>query len=58
MIVARELGLRAVGMDIAMEYLEEQAKPRGLFQTPAKALSEMPLFTALLKPQSAPFHSS
>lgn len=43
-MVAAELGLRWVGLDISMPYLDEQAKPRAMKLTPATALEELPLF--------------
>lgn len=45
--VARELGLRAVGVDVSFDYLDLQARVRGLNQTSAKSLAELPLFQEL-----------
>jgi len=42
--VARELGRRWIGLDISMEYLDQQAKIRALNWTPSNALDELPLF--------------
>lgn len=42
--VAKELQRRWVGLDISMEYLDEQAKVRALNWTPSKALEGLPLF--------------
>jgi len=42
--VARELGRRWVGLDISMEYLDQQAKPRALNLTPKDALDDLPMF--------------
>jgi len=42
--VARELGRRWVGLDISMEYLDQQAKPRALNLTPSDALDDLPMF--------------
>jgi DNA modification methylase len=43
-VVCRELGLDFVGLDISHHYLETQAKPRALRQTPKGALDDLPLF--------------
>ena len=42
--VARELGRRWVGLDISMEYLDQQAKIRALNWTPSNALDDLPMF--------------
>ena len=44
LLVAKELGLRAVGLDISGEYLRDQAAVRVLKRTPAGALAGLPLF--------------
>lgn len=48
LMVARELMLDAVGQDISEEYLDKHAKPRGLKQTPSKALDDFPLFAGIV----------
>jgi len=43
LVVARELGLNAIGLDLSPSYLDEHARPRiGL--TPSNALEMLPLF--------------
>lgn len=43
-LVARHLQRRWIGIDISMEYLDQQAKPRALKLTPKRALEGLPLF--------------
>lgn len=45
LMVARKLGLRAIGMDVSFPYLHDLARPRGLGLTPVGLLEELPLFT-------------
>ena len=47
--VAKSLLRRWAGLDISMEYLDEQAKTRALNWTPSKALEGLPLFDGLNK---------
>ena len=46
-VVARELGLEFMGLDISREYLDKQAKPRALRTMPSTALDDLPLFGGL-----------
>lgn len=43
--VARELLRTGIGLDISMEYLDEQAKVRAGLGSPRKQLDDLPLFT-------------
>ena len=43
-MVARELGLRWVGLDLAHEYLDQQAKIRTKTGQPSNALDGLPMF--------------
>lgn len=43
-VVARELGLDFVGLDISRDYLDKQARPRALRQMPSGGLDDLPLF--------------
>lgn len=45
-LVAEQLGVRWIGVDIAYEYLDEHAKVRALKKTPSHALDDLPLFNA------------
>lgn len=47
LMVARELGVNGIGIDISIEYLESQAKPRGANLTPAAAMDDLPMFAGL-----------
>ena len=49
-LVARELGLRCVGLDLSGTYLKEQAAVRVLDRTPEGALEDLPLFAPLRDP--------
>jgi len=42
--VARELQRRWIGLDISMDYIDQQAKVRALKWTPSNALNQLPLF--------------
>ena len=43
-MVARELQREGIGLDISMEYLDQQAKIRAMNLTPSNALDELPMF--------------
>ncbi len=43
-MVAKQLLRRGIGLDISLEYLDEQAKVRTGSGTPSKALDDLPLF--------------
>jgi hypothetical protein len=43
--VARSVGVNFAGVDIAYDYLSENARIRAFGQTPPKALDDLPLFT-------------
>lgn len=47
LLVAKELGLRGLGLDLSGAYLRDHAAVRGLGRTPAGALAELPLFEGL-----------
>jgi hypothetical protein len=46
-MVAKELLRRGIGLDISMEYLDEQAKVRTGISSPSKQFDELPLFAEL-----------
>lgn len=43
-MVARELQRKGIGLDISMEYLDQQAKIRAMNLTPSNALDDLPMF--------------
>jgi hypothetical protein len=46
-MVAKQLLRRGIGLDISMEYLDEQAKIRTGISSPSKQFDELPLFAEL-----------
>jgi len=48
--VARDLGLRGIGLDLAHSYLDQQAKVRAQVSAPSDALDALPLFAGIEQP--------